>query len=359
MNHLATFGGAFVVALLTTAFVRGVASRFGVLAMPGGRRKHQAAVPLMGGVALFIALALVMVGLSSLGWLPGDHIKAKYIVGIIAAAALLSFGGALDDRYDLKPKQQILWPLMAVFAVIVVGVGVDFITNPFGGLIKLNDYVVTAVWIDGIPYKLTVLADIFTLAWLMTMTYTTKFLDGLDGLVAGLTMIGGLVIAALSMMREVSQPDTALLALAIAGVFAGFLVFNFYPARMFLGEGGSTMAGFLLGVLAVISGGKIATTLLVLGLPLIDAVLVVIRRLLRGQPPFKGDRSHLHFLLVDNGLPHRQAVLLYWFLALVFGVSTLILRGPQKVAALGVAVSLVLAVVAGLLIVRKRRHDNA
>jgi len=351
--------GAFVLSGLTTAFVRGMAKYFGVLAEPGGRRKHGQAVPLMGGVAIYIALSLSVVLLSTLGWLPGDHILSKHLVGIIAAAGLLSFGGALDDRYDLKPWQQFIWPLLAAIAVILVGVGVDYITNPFGGLIELNKYVVTAAWIDGVPYHLTILADIFTLAWLLTVTYTTKFLDGLDGLVAGLIVIGGLVIAAVSMMREVSQPDTALLALAIAGVFAGFLLFNFNPARMFLGEGGSTMAGFLLGVLAIISGGKIATTLLVLGLPLFDAAVVVTRRLLKGQSPFSGDRLHLHFLLVDSGMPQRQAVLLYWFLAALFGVSTLVLRGPEKVVAIGFVLSVVLVILSGALIIRKRSRNKA
>jgi UDP-GlcNAc:undecaprenyl-phosphate GlcNAc-1-phosphate transferase len=298
---------------------------------------------------------LAVVALSTLGWLPGEHILAKHLVGIIAAAGLLSFGGALDDRYDLKPWQQFLWPLLAVGAVILVGVGVNYITNPFGGIIELDEFVLTAAWIDGVPYHLTVLADMFTLAWLMTMTYTTKFLDGLDGLVSGIVVIGGLVVAAVSLMQEVAQPDTALLALTIAGVFGGFLLFNFNPARMFLGEGGSTMAGFLLGVLAIISGGKIATTLLVLGLPLFDAVVVILRRLMRGQSPFAGDRLHLHFLLVDSGLPQRQAVLLYWFLAALFGVSTLILRGSQKVVAIGLILSLVVAILAGLLIIRKRK----
>jgi UDP-GlcNAc:undecaprenyl-phosphate GlcNAc-1-phosphate transferase len=347
--------GAFLLSALTTAFVRGMARYFGVLAEPGGRRKHQQAVPLMGGVAIFIALALSVVLLSTLGWLPGAHILPKHLVGIIAAAGLLSFGGALDDRYDLKPGQQFMWPLLAVGVMILAGVGVNYITNPFGGIIQLDEFVLTAAWIDGVPYHLTILADIFTLAWLMTMTYTTKFLDGLDGLVSGIVVIGGLVTAAVSMMQEVSQPDTALLALAIAGVFGGFLVFNFNPARMFLGEGGSTMAGFLLGVLAIVSGGKIATTLLVLGLPLFDALVVILRRLWRGQSPFTGDRLHLHFLLVDSGLAQRPAVLLYWFLAALFGSSTLILRGPQKMIAIGLILSLVVAILAGLLIMKKRK----
>jgi UDP-GlcNAc:undecaprenyl-phosphate GlcNAc-1-phosphate transferase len=356
MTNIFVLIGAFFISVLVTACIRKIVRHFGVWAEPGGRRLHLRAVPLLGGTALFIALVLSVVILTSLGWLPGEHIKAKYLVGIIAAAGLLSFGGALDDRHELKPWQQFIWPLLAIAAIILSGVGVNNITNPFGGVIELNAYALTAIWINGIPYKLTLLADIFTLAWLLTMTYTTKFLDGLDGLVTGLTIIGALVVAAVSLMSEVSQPDTAVLALAIAGVFAGFLVFNIYPARIFLGEGGSTLAGFLLGTLAIISGGKIATTLLVLGLPLFDALVVIIRRIGKGKSPFGGDRSHLHFMLVDSGVPHRQTVLLYWFLAALFGVSTLILRGSEKVAAIGLLMSLLLVILAATLIYSKLRR---
>jgi UDP-GlcNAc:undecaprenyl-phosphate GlcNAc-1-phosphate transferase len=211
------------------------------------------------------------------------------------------------------------------------------------------------LWWDGIPYRLTLLADLFTVAWLMGMTYTTKFLDGIDGLVSGITVIGALVIGAVSVMQEVAQPDTALLALMVAGAFAGFLLFNAFPARVFLGEGGSTMAGFLLGTLAIISGGKIATTLLILGLPILDAAVVLIRRVLSGKSPTTADRSHLHFKLLDIGLTQRQTVLFFWLIAALFGVSTLVLRGPEKLAALGVLVA-VLAIISLVAIVAYRRR---
>ena len=189
------------------------------------------------------------------------------------------------------------------------------------------------------------------------MTYTTKFLDGRDGLVAGVVAIGALVIAAVSQMVEVSQPDTALLAMAVAGAFAGFLVFNFSPARIFLGEGGSTLAGFLLGALAIISGGKIATALLIFGLPIFDTAAVIIRRYRRKQSIWQGDRSHLHFRLVEIGLTRTQAVLFYWFAAAAFGTSTLVLQGWEKLVAVGLIVSLMIAFLAGAALIRKRKRS--
>ncbi|MEA3249881.1 MAG: MraY family glycosyltransferase [Patescibacteria group bacterium] len=352
-----TFGVAFVVCAACTYLVRAFSRRHDIVDEPKlPRKKHGRPVALMGGIAIAVSIAAIALFLYSTGWLPGEYIKSKYLIGIAVAVAILALGGVIDDRFDMKPSRQIIFPVLATFVIIASGIGVTYITNPLGGLFHLDEIRVIVLWWDGIPYRLTLLADIFTLAWLMGMTYTTKFLDGLDGLVSGLVVIGGVVIAAVSMMAEVSQPDTALLALAVAGVFAGFLVFNIHPASIFLGEGGSTAAGFLLGVLAIISGGKIATTLLIIGLPLFDAVFVIIRRMARKRSPTSGDRSHLHFLLVDSGFNERQVVMLFWFVSVLFGTSTLFLRGSSKVVAIGVLFSLLLVALAGSLIIRKRKE---
>jgi UDP-GlcNAc:undecaprenyl-phosphate GlcNAc-1-phosphate transferase len=347
---------AFALAVAATPLAAVFARKVGAVDAPdGGRKQHGRPVPLMGGLAIGIAL-LASSGIAlSMGWLPGDHIRAKYVIGLGIALTLLAIGGALDDKLNLSPRTQIIWPFLAVLIVIASGIGVSFITNPLGGIIHLDPIVTTVLWWDGIPYRLTLLADLFTVAWLMGMTYTTKFLDGIDGLVSGITVIGALVIGAVSVMQEVAQPDTALLALMVAGAFAGFLLFNAFPARVFLGEGGSTMAGFLLGTLAIISGGKIATTLLILGLPILDAAVVLIRRVLSGKSPTTADRSHLHFKLLDIGLTQRQTVLFFWLIAALFGVSTLVLRGPEKLAALGVLVA-VLAIISLVAIVAYRRR---
>jgi len=358
MERSLIFLVGLVAAALITPAVSLVARRSGTVDRPRGARKlHRRPTPLLGGVAVFLSLIVAVAVARGLGWLPGDYIRDKYLIGMSLAALLLVFGGALDDRYDLRPSRQIVWPILATLVIIGSGIGVTYITNPLGGQIFLDRHVVTVLWWDGLPYKLTLLADIFTAAWLLGMTYTTKFLDGLDGLVSGLAVIGCLIIAAVSLMQEVSQPDTAVLALAVAGAFAGFLVFNFHPARIFLGEGGSTLAGFIIGTLAIIAGGKIATALLVLGVPLLDAGAVILRRLIvERRSPVSGDRSHLHFRLIDLGLTHRQAVLVFYLLALMFGTSTLFLRGWQKLAALGFLVGAAIILLA--FVGRTRRSDD-
>ena len=260
------------------------------------------------------------------------------------------------DKYNLSPRRQIIWPVLAAFVIIASGIGIRNITNPFGGQFFLDRYTFIVLWWEGIPYRISLIADIFTFFWLLGMTYTTKLLDGLDGLVSGLMVIGAIVVAFVSMTKEVAQPDTALLACVVAGAFLGFLVFNFNPASIFLGEGGSTLAGFMLGVLAIISGGKIATTLLVIGLPLFDAGFVILRRFfVEKRSPTSGDRSHLHFRLLDLGLSHRQVVLFYYFMAALFGISTLVLRGWEKIVALVLLLSILLVTTAmGIGIFKKR-----
>ena len=337
---------AFVATVLCTPPVAWIAIHKDVLDRPSKDRKiHREPTPLLGGVAVFIAIALAVFEAYTVGWLPGSHIRTKFLIGMGVAGLLLVIGGVLDDIYDLKPWQQLLWPALASVIVIMSGIGVSVVTNPFGGVIRLDAFVIPVVTWDGLPYKLTVLADLFTFVWLMGMTYTTKLLDGLDGLVAGLAGIGGIILALVSLMRDVAQPDTAILAVAVAGAFFGFLIFNFHPAKIFLGESGSTLAGFTLGVLAIISGGKIATTLLVLGLPLFDAVLVISRRLLTGRPLGLGDRSHLHFRMLELGYSHRKTVLFYYLVAALFGGSTLFLQGWQKVIALAIIFIILLLIV--------------
>jgi UDP-GlcNAc:undecaprenyl-phosphate GlcNAc-1-phosphate transferase len=324
--------------------------------MPGAKGRCEGAAALLGGLAVFVALLAGIAAAIWTGWLPFRDMKAQYLVGLVMALAALTFGGALDDVFNLRPRWQIVWPVLAATAVVASGIGVTYVTNPFGGQIFLNRFAIMVPWLHGVPVRLAYLADAFTILWLLGMTYTTKFLDGLDGLVSGVTVIGALVIAAVSVTRDVTQPDTAVLALVVAAAFAGFLIFNWSPASIFLGEGGSTMAGFLLGTIAIVSGGKIAATLLVLGLPIFDAAFVIVRRVFKERKsPTSADRSHLHFRLLDLGFTQRQVVLFYYFIAAFFGASTLILQGWQKLVAIFIIASTLVALTAaGMLAYRKK-----
>jgi UDP-GlcNAc:undecaprenyl-phosphate GlcNAc-1-phosphate transferase len=247
---------------------------------------------------------------------------------------------------------------LAVIAVITSGVGISYITNPLGGMVQLDNFNLKLFSISGIPYKITFFADIFTFIWLLGMMYTTKFLDGLDGLVSGVTTIGAVIIFFVSLMAEVSQPETAMLSIILAGACAGFLIWNFNPAKIFLGEGGSLFTGFMLGILSIIAGGKIATTLLIMGLPILDALFVILQRLLtRPQSIILADQKHLHFRLLGMGFSQKQAVLSLYLVTLVFGTSTIILKSQGKLLALGLLGLLVIFLTV-ILVKNYRNHSN-
>ncbi|NCC71676.1 undecaprenyl/decaprenyl-phosphate alpha-N-acetylglucosaminyl 1-phosphate transferase, partial [bacterium] len=173
-------------------------------------------------------------------------------------------------------------------------------------------------------------ADIFTFFWVLGMSYTTKLLDGIDGLVSGITGIGFLILGFLSLNSIVHQPDTAFVCFILAGCFLGFLIFNFPPAKIFLGESGSIISGFLLGTIAIVAGGKVATTLLIFAIPVFDTFYVIISRIYNKKSPFSGDRRHLHYRLENLGFSNKQILLFMYLFTLIIGLSSLVFDGKLK-----------------------------
>jgi len=351
---LDTFLYGFLAALAITPVVRFFAKKKGILDRPdGARKRHAAPTPLLGGVAVFAAFALA-VGLS-LGGLLGGFLPAKHLIGILCGGLILVVGGYLDDRYDLPPRVQILFPTAAALAVIASGIGASVITDPLGGVLHLDAWQWTVFSWRGAPYRLTLPADLFTFAWMMGMMYTTKLLDGLDGLVSGLGVIGFTVLAVYSLSPLAAEPELARLAMGAAGASGGFLFYNARPASIFLGEGGSTLIGYLLGVLAILAGGKIGVTLMILAVPIMDAAWTIVRRLLQRRSVAQAGRDHLHFLLVRQGLSPGKTTLLFWLFAAGFGGIGQFIGGWQKLLALAILGILYAAVA---FILSKRHHGK-
>ncbi|HTK60539.1 MAG TPA: MraY family glycosyltransferase [Candidatus Baltobacteraceae bacterium] len=349
---LYAFIAGFLLALAATPLAARFARKIGAVDVPdGGRKTHARPTPLMGGLAIFVAF--VAAALLIRGSLLGGFLLPKHLAGIAFGGLILMIGGALDDRYRLRPLMQLAFPAAAALVVIASGIGADLITNPLGGTFRLDLWEIPLFTYAGNPYHLTLPADLFTFVWLMGMMYTTKLLDGLDGLVTGLGVIGFFVIAMLSLTPDVAQPELARLAMAAAGAAGGFLFYNMRPASVFLGEGGSTFIGFLLGVMAILSGGKIGVTLLVLAVPIMDVVWTIARRIQLGRSIAEGGVDHLHFRLVRWGLSPGAAVLLFWLFAAAFGGAGLFIRGREKLLALGILAILFIVITLWL---RRRPH---
>jgi UDP-GlcNAc:undecaprenyl-phosphate GlcNAc-1-phosphate transferase len=321
MSNFGYFLLAVIFSFVLTWVTRKLMLRWKVVDEPkkNGRKIHKVKIPLGGGLAVFTAFFLLVLIVFTAGKL-GNDILPKHLWGLFAGGLILMVGGFWDDKFGLKARYQALFAVSAALIVIAFGIGSRVITNPFGNIFSLKN--------------LVVLSDFLVFFWLMGMMFTTKILDGLDGLVTGIVAIGALMIFFLSNQTQWYQPSMALLALIFAGACLGFLVWNWHPAKIFLGQGGSMFTGFLLGSLAIISGGKIATTLLVVGIPILDILRVIFLRLIRKKPLFVGDKEHLHFRLLNSGLRQRQAVLLFYSISFLFGLSTLFLQSRQKMVAL-------------------------
>lgn len=301
--------------------------RFGALSYPGGRRIHEKAMPQWGGLGILLAI-LPLVGLAQiLGLLEHAKLQPLQITGFLVGLLVLLAGGLIDDRKPLKPGVQIMFPIAAALVVMLTGTSIRLVSSPLG-----SHPLSLTWWTGGLgPLSISFPADLLTFAWLMVATYTTKILDGLDGLVDGLAVIGAGLVGALSLSTAYFQPAVAILSGIVGGSFLGFLPHNRHPAKQYLGEAGALMAGFTLGVLAILSSAKIAIALAVLAIPIADLALVVMGRIRRGAPWYKGDNTHLHFRLVKAGMPHGLAVLVYWGVALFAGVLALGLQTRGKI----------------------------
>lgn len=309
---------SLILSIFFTSLVKKIALKFDIVDKPDFNRKiHKTPIPLLGGLAIFLAFFLSLFIFKKY-LLVGD-LNIYHWLGFFVGAVFLLFGGILDDKYNLAPKWQIIWPILASIAVILGGVNIEKISNPSGGFIFF-------------PFWFS---SLFIFLWILGMTYTTKLLDGLDGLASGVSAIGGLIIFLFTISSKYYQPDIAVASLIFFVVLFGFLIFNFNPAKIFLGESGSLLLGYVLGVLAIISGGKIAILLLVIGLPALDVLWTIMRRSFSGKNPFKhSDRKHLHHRLIDLGFSQKQAVLFFYGVSGLFGLSGLFLQSKGKIWAL-------------------------
>jgi UDP-GlcNAc:undecaprenyl-phosphate GlcNAc-1-phosphate transferase len=354
MIYLFFFLLSTALAAAITRPVKKLAVRLGVLDIPKTPRKiHKAPMPLLGGLAVYLSFLAALIFYLLFGHPDFNIVPVRFFLGIIYGGLVLVAGGILDDKFNLPPK--ILWLFPAAASLIVVwsgiGVGITQISNPFGSPIFIGYHFSLFTFDLSLPATLAWL-------WMMGMIFTTKLLDGLDGLCGGIGLIGSLTMFALSLTAKVNQPITASIAIIFAGALLGFLFYNFNPASIFLGEAGSTLIGFMLGVLAIILGAKIATALLVMGIPILDVAWAIARRIFYHRSPFSGDRQHLHFRLLDIGLSQRQAVLVLYGISAVFGFTAVVLQSRGKLIALIILFILMLAIALTTVILYKKQYPH-
>jgi UDP-GlcNAc:undecaprenyl-phosphate GlcNAc-1-phosphate transferase len=350
MLYLILFVTTFVLSLLLTYVVKKVAFKLNILDVPkDDRRAHKKPIPLLGGFAVFFSFFAVLLGYLIFAHPDFNVIPPRYYWGIAAGAVILMWGGFLDDKFNIPAKYQVIFPVLSSLAVVVAGIGsgVTYISNPLGGTIELGYYFL------GVN-----IAAAFVFLFVLGMIYTTKFLDGLDGLASGISFIASLTLFFLSLTPKINQSITASLAIIFCGAILGFLFHNFNPASIFLGESGSTLMGFMLGVFSVLLGGKIATAVLVMGIPIMDVAWVITRRLWYGVSPFKADRKHLHFRLLDIGFSQRQTVFILYAIAIVFGGMAIFLQSFGKLVSMLILLGVMIAIALSTVMAYKKKYPH-
>lgn len=317
---------AFLLALALTPVIGALGHRLGLVDHPGGRRSHRGIIPRTGGLALFGAFALtvllvlllpaILPGEMAAQWLPprNDPNEGRRLAALLVGSLFCAAAGLLDDRYRFSALPQYAIQFIAGLIAIAGLIFIKHVNNPFAPGLFFGE--------GGFPWWIVGPLTIF---WFMGMMNTVNFLDGLSGLVTGVTAIVCAILAVHMLWRaEPPQASVAVLPVALLGAALGFLPANF-RGRIFMGSSGSYFLGFALAALGIIGGARLATVLLVLGLPALDVAWLIYSRWRRGLSPGQGGRDHLHFRLLDKGLPERVIVLAYWLFCAVFGALTLLL----------------------------------
>src|SRR6476661_6455204 len=293
-DHLEVIWGALLAAaivVLLTPAVGGMARLLGAVDRPEGRRLNRGTVPRLGGLALFFGIfvpALAFLDLSG---------ETR---GLLLGAAVAVTVGAIDDFRGLRWWEKLGGQLVAASVPVWFGVWVDRFTFPFLGIHALPSWV-------GMP---------LTIAWIVAIMNMVNFLDGLDGLAAGVAAIAGVTFAVIAL--SLAKPDAAILSAIVFGACVGFLRHNFYPARIFMGDSGALLLGFVLATVAVQGLLKTAATvalffpLLVLAVPIVDTTFVVARRLKHGERVFEADQAHLHHRFLRRGFSEPRAAVTIW-----------------------------------------------
>lgn len=293
---------AFVASVVFTPFVKRLAYRIGAVDRPNYRKVHARIMPRLGGLAIYLSFILTY-----LVYRPDGEFDKALLIG----ATIIIITGMLDDMLEITAKAKILGQLSAAAVIVVFGdIQVEFINLPFGGTLEFSYF--------SIP---------LTILWIVAITNAVNLIDGLDGLAAGVSTIALITLSAMAII--IGNPFVASATAILAASTLGFLVFNFYPARIFMGDTGALFLGYMISVFALL-GFKGVTMfaliipIIMLGVPVSDTFFAIIRRLREKQPLSAADKSHLHHCLLNVGFTHRQTVLIIYSIAALFGVTALI-----------------------------------
>ena len=299
---------AALVALMTTPVVRSLAVRMGAVDVPkDGRRMHDHPIPRMGGLAIFFGFILSVLIFQTL---------TPSLRGMLLGSVIIVVLGILDDIYALPALPKFLVQIVAALVAVLEGNRIEFLSNP-------NIFSKEPFW------ELGWLSIPISVLWIVAITNSVNLIDGLDGLACGVSTISSMTLLVIALI--VSEPDVAILMAALAGACIGFLPYNLNPAKIFMGDTGSTFLGFILATVSIQGLFKFyaiisfAVPFLMLGLPIFDTCFAILRRVAIGQSPMSPDRGHIHHKLIDMGFSQKQAVAVLYIISAILGLSAVVL----------------------------------
>jgi len=330
---------AFLVALVVTMVLipplMRIADRLSVVDMPNERKVHTGAIPRIGGMAMVVGACFPM-----LLWLP----YTNTVVAFLLALLILLVFGAWDDSRELDYRLKFLGQFLAVFVIVFWG-DVNIAVFPFAGM-------------DPVPPYLSIPV---TIIFLVGVTNAVNLSDGLDGLAAGVALLS---LAAIALLANLASGDVIVMAsFVVAGTIFGFLRYNTYPARIFMGDTGSQFLGFTVGVLSVMLTQQVNTALnpwlplFLVGLPIVDTLFVMTRRISEGRSPFAADKSHMHHRLLSLGMEHYEAVSVIYISQLTFLLAAFLLRYQADIVVLLAYLGLTGLILGSLLLLQIRQPD--
>ena len=307
----------FIISFAATPIVKSFAEKVGAIDMPGeARRVHNHPIPRMGGLAIFLGFLL-----SVLLFVP----MSRPLEGVLLGSVIIVATGAVDDVVSLKAWVKLLLQIAAACVAVYYGVRIEVLGNL--NIFSSNDYVTLASW--SVP---------ITVLWIVGITNSVNLIDGLDGLAVGVSTISSLTMLVIALL--VADSSVAVVLAALVGACIGFMPYNLNPAKIFMGDTGSLLLGYVLATMSVLGLFKFyalvsfAVPVLAIAVPLFDTIFAFFRRLIHGQNPMHPDRGHFHHRLIDMGLSQKQAVAVLYTISAILGLAAVVITTSGELKAL-------------------------
>ncbi len=324
---------AFLITVFIVPFIIKFAKKANLMDDPKTHKHpaviHKKPIPRAGGLAIFIGIIV-----AALFFIPFSPFTSILFFGGLVVVAT----GVLDDKYDLSPYIRFGVNIISASIAVYAGVTIPFITNPLGGILHFNEFHIELL---SRTFHIGDLLAIIWIVWVMNMLNWSK---GVDGQMPGIAAISSFVIGIAAFrfgMVEQANYVISMISFIVGGASLGFLFYNFYPAKIFPGYS-ATILGYFIGILSITSGVKLATAVLVMGVPTVDAAITIVRRILSKKSPFWHDRGHLHHLLLNYGMGHRSIAVFYWLMSLILGFVALMASSREKLFVIMLVVVVVL-----------------